>query len=352
MTTTLLEPAASAELAAPETTTFFHLSLLVADLEKSLAFYRVLFNCEPSKAYPGDYAEFEVADPPLLLALTQCPTRTPGGALNHIGLRFSSEAAVANVAQRLETAGLPTRHEKGVACCYARQTKCWATDPDHNLWEIYVLFDDLDYNGFGGKMAPPIEPPPEVSNFWEHKLGHPIPEAANFPDGSVDEARLTGTFNDALTAEQMQAVLAEARRVLRLGGKVVAQGLIATAPLPGKPELPGLASKVGSVPLEHEPVDALRQAGFTDLYYDMNGDIKCFKVAGVEFRKIRLVGRRPEASAARAAHTVLYKGPMQQVMADDGTVFRRGEEVTVTAATWESLRHGPAAAQFTFLGAV
>src|SRR5271170_2093582 len=102
MTTTLMEPAIRTEPTATETTTFFHLSLLVADLKRSLAFYRVLFNSEPSKAYAGDYAEFEVVDPPLLLALTQCPTRTPGGALNHIGLRFTSETAVANVAKRLE----------------------------------------------------------------------------------------------------------------------------------------------------------------------------------------------------------------------------------------------------------
>jgi catechol 2,3-dioxygenase-like lactoylglutathione lyase family enzyme len=153
MTPTLMEPVAPPEAASTATTTFFHLSLLVADLERSLAFYRVLFNCEPSKAYPGDYAEFEVPDPPLLLALTQCPGRAPGGALNHIGLRFSSEAAVANVAKRLEAAGLPTRKEEQVACCYARQTKCWTTDPDHNLWEIYVLFHDLNYNGYGGKTA-------------------------------------------------------------------------------------------------------------------------------------------------------------------------------------------------------
>ena len=175
-----------------------------------MAFYRVLFNSEPTKAYAGDYAEFEVADPPILLALTQCPTRTPGGALNHIGLRFTSETAVANVAKRLEAAGLPTRHEQSVACCYARQTKCWTNDPDHNLWEIYVLFNDLNYNGYGGKMAPAIQPEAEPANLWEHKVGEPIPDAAAFPDSSVDEVKLSGTFNDTLGAAELTAVLSEA----------------------------------------------------------------------------------------------------------------------------------------------
>jgi catechol 2,3-dioxygenase-like lactoylglutathione lyase family enzyme len=350
MTPTLTEPAAPRQAAPTETTTFFHLSLLVADLERSLAFYRVLFNAEPSKAYPGDYAEFEVADPPLLLALTQCPGRTPGGALNHIGLRFSSEVAVANVAKRLEAAGLSTRHEEKVACCYARQTKCWATDPDHNLWEIYVLFDDLNYNGYGGKTAPPVQPEPEPANFWEHKHGDPTPASSTFADGSVDEARLSGSFNDTLTRAQLQALLSEARRVLRPGGRVVVQGLVSAEPFPGKPDLPGLASKVRSVPVEHEPLEALRQAGFTDLYFEQNGDIKCFKVEGVEFRKIRLVGRRPAASPGAPVRAVVYKGPMAQVAGDDGTVYRRGEEVPVTAQRWEELRRGRAAAQFAFLG--
>jgi catechol 2,3-dioxygenase-like lactoylglutathione lyase family enzyme len=347
--TTLMESAPAPETLAAVATTHFHLSLSVTDLERSLAFYRVLFNAEPSKAYPGNYAEFVVDDPPLLLALTQYPNCRPGGALNHVGLRFTSEAAVANVAQRLEAAGLPTRHEKGVACCYARQTKCWATDPDHNLWEIYVLFNDLDYNGFGGKMAPPIEPECAAANVWEHKLDDPTPESTRFADGSVDEARLSGTFNGTLTAAEQQAILAEARRVLRPGGKVVVQGLVSAKPFRGTPNLPGLASKVRSVPVEHEPMDALRLAGFTDLYFEQNGDIKCFTVEGVEFRKIQLVGRRP-ADAAAPSHTVLYKGPMRQVTGDDGTVFRRGEVVVVTGSTWQALRHGPAAGQFSFIG--
>jgi catechol 2,3-dioxygenase-like lactoylglutathione lyase family enzyme len=346
MTMTLTEPVAHAAPDATETTTFFHLSLLVANLERSLAFYRVLFNCEPAKAYPGDYAEFELADPPLLLALTQCPGRTPGGALNHVGLRFTSESAVTNVEQRLQAAGMATRHEESVACCYARQTKCWATDPDHNLWEIYVLFHDLDHNGYGGRVAPPVEPEAEPVSVWEHKLGDPIPDRAAFPDASVDEARLSGSFNAALPPGELSALLAEARRVLRPGGKVVVQGLVSAEPFPGTPDLPGLASKIRSVPLEHEPMEALRQAGFTDVFFQQNGDIKCFKLAGVEFRKVRLLGRQPNAASGEATHAVLYKGPLSQVTADDGTVYRRGEEVAVTARVLQQLRQGPAAGQF------
>ena len=55
-----------------ETPRTFHASLNVRDLERSVAFYRVLLGAEPAKRKP-DYAKFELSDPPLVLSLI------PGG---------------------------------------------------------------------------------------------------------------------------------------------------------------------------------------------------------------------------------------------------------------------------------
>ena len=44
---------------------------------------------------------------------------------------------------RLKAAGLASFDEGDTTCCYARQNKVWATDPDGNKWEVYVLLDDL-----------------------------------------------------------------------------------------------------------------------------------------------------------------------------------------------------------------
>jgi len=46
----------------------FHLSLEVPDLDAAVGFYRELFGAEPAKRKPG-YAKFELADPPVALAL-------------------------------------------------------------------------------------------------------------------------------------------------------------------------------------------------------------------------------------------------------------------------------------------
>jgi catechol 2,3-dioxygenase-like lactoylglutathione lyase family enzyme len=125
----------------------FHLSLNVADLERSVAFYRILFGCEPAKCR-RDYAKFELDDPPLVISLE--PTSPgPGGALNHLGFRMSDSAALVAVQMRLERAGIRTKREEGVECCYARQTKFCVTDPDQTLWEMYTLDEDIDHRGTG-----------------------------------------------------------------------------------------------------------------------------------------------------------------------------------------------------------
>lgn len=125
----------------------FHLSLNVSDLERSVAFYRILFGRDPAKCR-SDYAKFELDDPPLVLSLQPTPPG-PGGVLNHVGFRMPDSTSLVAVQIRLERASIHTRREEGVECCYARQTKFWVTDPDQTLWEIYTLDEDLDHRGAG-----------------------------------------------------------------------------------------------------------------------------------------------------------------------------------------------------------
>ncbi len=137
----------------------FHLSLNVSNLERSIAFYRILFGCEPAKRR-SDYAKFELDDPPLVLSLEPMPPAA-GGTLNHLGFRMPDSATLVAMQERLERAGIRTRRQEGVECCYARQTKFWVTDPDQTLWELYTLDEDLDHRGAGQtrtEMLPRSEP--------------------------------------------------------------------------------------------------------------------------------------------------------------------------------------------------
>jgi catechol 2,3-dioxygenase-like lactoylglutathione lyase family enzyme len=125
-----------------ETDSRIHLGLAVKDLGRSLTFYRTLFGQEPTKTRPG-YAKFEVAEPPVNLSLNEVVGDTgPNNPVTHFGIQVKSTAAVKEAADRLTGAGLGTRVEENVTCCFAVQNKVWAADPDGNKWEVYVLLDD------------------------------------------------------------------------------------------------------------------------------------------------------------------------------------------------------------------
>lgn len=119
-----------------------HVAFAVRNLERSKAFYRMLFGQGPTKERPH-YAKFEVAEPPVNLALNEADVFTgPSNAVAHFGVQLKSTAAVNEIADRLAKAGFETEPEMHVTCCYAVQNKVWATDPDGNKWEVYVLLDD------------------------------------------------------------------------------------------------------------------------------------------------------------------------------------------------------------------
>lgn len=329
---------------AEATTTRFHVGLNVSDLARSVRFYQALFGIRPAK-HLDDYAKFELEEPPLVLALYPSPQQ-PGGALNHIGLRLTDSAALVEVQRRLEETGIATQRQEGVECCYARQTKFWVTDPDRTLWEIYTLHEDIEHSGFD-------DPPPALAvapeAIWEHRLTEPLPVTIPHASDSLDEVRLEGTWNIPRTADEVSALLAEVRRVLRPGGTISVHGLVSDQPFPGEPKLPGLASLVRYVPVETEPLAALSAAGFTDLVYEKLGDIHCFGVNGVELREMRLSGRKPVSEAATSTSRVLYKGPFAEVVIEDGTVLPRGKVVEVAPSQAAQLRNGPSAASFAFL---
>lgn len=117
----------------------FHLSLDTPDLEASVRFYRELFGVEPAKRKPG-YAKFELADPPVALALQE---RAEAG-INHLGIRVASTDEVESASARLKESGLAAFDERNTDCCYARQDKVWVTDPAGNPWEVYTVLEDAE----------------------------------------------------------------------------------------------------------------------------------------------------------------------------------------------------------------
>jgi catechol 2,3-dioxygenase-like lactoylglutathione lyase family enzyme len=367
----------------------FHASLNVSDLDRSIAFYRVLFGLEPAKV-KSNYAKFELAEPPLVLSLI--PGRpVNGGHLNHAGLRVRTSEELVDIQHRLEAAGVTTRREDGVACCYARQTKFWVTDPDRALWEIYVFHEDLEEDdhdhgdhdrrepmqtstsgqqdarqgggagGVGGvgeardagqATAQAAAAQRSAPITWEHRLADDVPARIPHDDNSVAEVRLDGTINGDPAAPHRAGLMADAYRVLKPGAEVHVHGLAGDAPCAraaGELALPGPAAAVQHVPAAGAVADELKNAGFVDIRFETLSQTAYFTIDGIRMREVRLSARKPGHRPRTATHQAVYLGPLAQVTDDFGNVFRRGEPTTVNIHDWQVLSNGAAAAAFLLL---
>jgi catechol 2,3-dioxygenase-like lactoylglutathione lyase family enzyme len=119
-----------------------HLNLATRDLDASVAFYSTLLDAQPAK-HLDDYALFIVDEPGLELALDldEDAKAAPG---QHFGIVVETSDAVEAQISRLEGAGYATDVEREETCCYANQTKVWASDPDGRRWETYVVHEDTE----------------------------------------------------------------------------------------------------------------------------------------------------------------------------------------------------------------
>ena len=296
----------------------FHASLNVADLDRSIAFYRVLLGAEPAKVR-SDYAKFDLAEPPLVLSLIPGRPGT-GGNLNHVGLRVRNAEELVEIQRRLEAAGLHTEREEGVECCYARQTKFWITDPDRALWEIYVFHDDIDDHG---SAAPPrvgaarAWRPRRRRRRWRGSTGFATRFPSRIPhdDNTLHEVRLEGSINAAPEADNRAGLLAESLRALRPGAPIYLHGLAGDRPCGSSPQLPGPAAAVQHVPATGDVVDDLVRAGFVEIQIEKLSDTALL--------------RRRRGADARAAD----RGAQARLPAREGHASRR--------CIWDRWRRSP-----------
>jgi catechol 2,3-dioxygenase-like lactoylglutathione lyase family enzyme len=120
----------------------FHISLNISNLQQSKIFYTQLFGGKPHKEKAG-YLKWELNKVNLVISLLENPAGVNTG-FGHLGLRLPHVEELQAEQTRLENAGLSLQEEMDTNCCYARQDKFWAKDPDGYAWEMYVLHADTD----------------------------------------------------------------------------------------------------------------------------------------------------------------------------------------------------------------
>ena len=114
------------------------LALNVEDLDQAIEYYSALFGVALNKREPG-YANFVVPDHNLKLVLFEAP-----GAerLNHVGFEVFSDEEVAKTVDHLSAVSLLAEEQTEEVCCYARQNKAVAYDPQGLMWEWYRVLED------------------------------------------------------------------------------------------------------------------------------------------------------------------------------------------------------------------
>jgi catechol 2,3-dioxygenase-like lactoylglutathione lyase family enzyme len=132
-----------------------HVSLNVANIPDSIEFYRQFFGAEPVMV-KHDYARFELSNPPLNFAMNARLPDEAGdnGRLSHLGFQVEGAEGVESARKRLAASAILSLDETDTVCCYTRQDKVWATDPDGNRWEVFFVTDaDVDAPTFQGEAC-------------------------------------------------------------------------------------------------------------------------------------------------------------------------------------------------------
>jgi catechol 2,3-dioxygenase-like lactoylglutathione lyase family enzyme len=135
-----------------------HIHLKVRDLEASREFYQRFLGVAPAKLKPDQVKFLPNFAPVNLVLSTAHRGEIAGGFVNHLGIEVDSAATVEHHLARVKAAGLKTREQLNVNCCYANQSKFWVIDPDGVEWELYHVNYDLMEKHGGGVETPALVP--------------------------------------------------------------------------------------------------------------------------------------------------------------------------------------------------
>ena len=121
-----------------------HVSLYVSDIQKTLEFYTSFFGAEPVKVKPN-YAKYILENPSLIISFVENKGRVQQN-FGHLGFQVETLEDLNIKLWEAKKKNLVAKEEVGTNCCYAKQDKFWATDPDGVQWEVYYFHEDAEFN--------------------------------------------------------------------------------------------------------------------------------------------------------------------------------------------------------------
>ena len=120
-----------------------HINVGVADIDRSVEFYRTLFGVEPI-VHKSDYAKWMLDDPRVNFSINRSDSIR---GVDHVGVQAETDAELAEIQQRLAAAEATTFEQPTAECCYAKSSKTWVRDPDDVTWETFVTYGQIKAYG-------------------------------------------------------------------------------------------------------------------------------------------------------------------------------------------------------------
>jgi len=121
-----------------------HVSLYVSNITDTIDFYSKFFEQPPVKVKPN-YAKYVLEKPSLIISFVENKDRVQSN-FGHLGFQVETLEQLNSKLEMARGKNLVAREEIGTHCCYAKQDKFWANDPDGVQWEIYYFHADAEFN--------------------------------------------------------------------------------------------------------------------------------------------------------------------------------------------------------------
>jgi catechol 2,3-dioxygenase-like lactoylglutathione lyase family enzyme len=121
-----------------------NVSLYVSDIQKTVSFYSQFFGQEPIKIKP-QYAKYVLDKPSLIISFVENKERVQAN-FGHLGFQMETLQELETKLAYAREKNIVSKEEIGTNCCYAKQDKFWANDPDGIQWEVYYFHEDAEFN--------------------------------------------------------------------------------------------------------------------------------------------------------------------------------------------------------------
>lgn len=181
-----------------------------------------------------------------------------------------------------------------------------------------------------------------LSNLESWKLKQ-INESPLIADNSVDLV-ISNCVLNLVSDEQKQQLVNEIFRVVKPGGRIAISDIISDEYIPEnlKADEKLWSGCISGAFQEKEMLEMFEEAGFIAVSYDKWSDVPWQVVEGIEFRSATLTAiKREQVDCIDKGHAVIYRGPYNFVVDDEGHEFPRGERMAVCERTFNVLNNEP-----------